>query len=145
LRKTLRAHGKNLLIVSLDPLLTMRAPEGSALFDAEHIERVEAELDSFTEKRARQAKDAERVEELWAKSAARDRARRREENRALWIEFHSRLSRSHGRISAEHEAKAQILLEESEEKEAEMNPQENGHGAGEGGEVGIAKGGGDTT
>ena len=114
--------------------------------DPKAVERVEAELDGFVEKRARQAKDAETVEELWAKSAARDCARRREENRALWIEFHSRLSRSHARISAEHEAKAQALLQQpSGEKEGEMNPQKNGQGAGEGREVGIAKGGGDTT
>ena len=73
--------------------------------DPETVERAEAELDSFIDKRARQAKDPERVEELWAKSTARDRARRREENRTLWVEFHSRLSRSYARISAEHEAK----------------------------------------
>jgi hypothetical protein len=46
---------------------------------------------------------------------------RREENRALWVEYHSRLSHSHARISAEHEAKAQTLLEQSEEKEGERN------------------------
>jgi hypothetical protein len=107
--------------------------------DLEAVERVEAELDSFIEKRARQAKDAEKVEELWAKSAARDRARQREEKRALWIEFHSRLSRSHARISAEHEAKAQVLLEESEEKEAEMNPHKNGH-AGRDAKWGLLRG-----
>jgi hypothetical protein len=72
----------------------------------ETVERVEAELDSFIEKRARQAKDAECVEELWAKSTARDRARRREENRTLWVGFHSRLSRSYARISAEHERRS---------------------------------------
>jgi hypothetical protein len=90
------------------------------------VEREEAELDAFIEKCARQAKDSEKVEELWLKSATRDRARRREENRTLWIEFHSRLSHSHARISAEHEAKAQALLEQSEEKEEPMN-EKNGH------------------
>jgi hypothetical protein len=94
--------------------------------------RLESELDQFIEKRALQAKDAQNVEDLWAKSAARARRRRQEENRTLWVEFHSRLSRSHARISAEHEAKAQTLLEQSEEKEGEMNPNKNGH-AGEGG------------
>jgi hypothetical protein len=105
--------------------------------DLEAVERVEAELDSFIEKRARQAKDAERTEELWAESAARERTRRREENRALWIEFHSRLSRSHAHLSDEHEAKAHALLlqEPIEEKEGEMNQRKNGHAGvtGEGG------------
>lgn len=100
--------------------------------DPEAVERVEAELDSFIERRARQAKDVAKVEELWAESEARERARRREENRTLWIEFHSRLSYSHARISTEHEAKVQALLEQPiEEKEGDMNPQKNGHaGAG---------------
>lgn len=42
--------------------------------DPEAVERVEAELDSFIERRARQAKDVAKVEELWAESEARERA-----------------------------------------------------------------------
>jgi hypothetical protein len=93
------------------------------------VERLESELDAFITKRAEQAKDAEHEDDLWAKRAARERRRRREENRTLWVEYHNRLSRSHARISAEHQEKAQALLEQSEEKDGEiMNPNKNGRG-----------------
>ncbi len=54
------------------------------------------------------------LEEMWAASERRDRERRHRENRALWYEFHMRLSEAHARISEEHEAKGLALLEESE-------------------------------
>ncbi len=73
----------------------MRAQEGSALFDAEHIVRVEAELDTFIEKRAREARDAERVEEAWAKSVREYHAKHRNENAQAWFDYHDRLVRSH--------------------------------------------------
>ena len=40
----------------------------STLLDANHIEKVEAQLDAFVERRAREAKDSEKVAELWAKT-----------------------------------------------------------------------------
>ncbi len=44
-------------------------------------ERVEAELDRLVEKRAREARDAERVEETWAASVRLHHARQQETNR----------------------------------------------------------------
>ncbi len=45
--------------------------------DPEAVERVEAELDAFVERRAREAKDAAKVEELWVKSEREHREKRR--------------------------------------------------------------------
>ena len=76
------------------------------------VERIEAESNGLVERRAAQTAEQERVEELWAQSVRRDRERRREENRALWVEFHTRLAASHARISADHEARVEALLGE---------------------------------
>jgi len=56
--------------------------------DYDVAERVEAKLDSFIEKRAREKEDANKVEALWAASEARHRERRREENRRAWRAYH---------------------------------------------------------
>lgn len=57
------------------------------------------------------------LEEMWAASERRDRERRRRENRALWYEFHMRLSEAHARLSAEHEESALALLEDERDGE----------------------------
>ncbi len=80
--------------------------------DVDHLEKAEQQLDAFIERRPREAKDAEEVEEMWEESVRRDPERRREENRALWVEFHTRLAASHARISADHEARGEALLGE---------------------------------
>ncbi len=72
-------------------------------------ERVEVELDRIIERRAREARDTERVEEMWAESVRRHHARRREENRQSWIAFHRGLARAHAAISDEHRVKADAL------------------------------------
>ncbi len=86
--------------------------KGSAV--SERGEAIEKELDSLIKRRGVGAKkngqDAE-LEEMWKASERRDTARRRQENRALWYEFHMRLSDAHTAISREHEAKALALLE----------------------------------
>lgn len=79
------------------------------LFDTDHLERVESELDRIVEKRAREARDAERVEELWAESARRDRERRREENREAWRSFHAHMQALHAGLASEHQEKAAKL------------------------------------
>ena len=58
-------------------------------------ERVEAELDSFIEKRAREAKDANRTAELWDKSVREYHAKHRNENAQRWHDYHDRLIRNH--------------------------------------------------
>jgi hypothetical protein len=82
--------------------------------DPAHVEKVEAELDRFIEKRARQAAELEHVEELWEESVRRDRERRREENREAWHGFHAHMQELHASLSEEHRAKAQALLDDPE-------------------------------
>ena len=77
--------------------------------DVEAMERAEAELDRFIDRRAREAGDANAIEELWAESVRRHHARRREENRIAWVAFHRGLARAHASISAEHLDKADAL------------------------------------
>ncbi len=48
--------------------------------DTEAIEIAEAELDRFIERRAREAGDANAIEELWAASVRRHHARQQETN-----------------------------------------------------------------
>ncbi len=80
--------------------------------DPETVERVEQELDQFVERRAREAKDAAAVEELWAESTRRDRERRREANREAWREYERHLERVHMGLALEHRAKADALVDE---------------------------------
>ncbi len=82
--------------------------------DPAHVEKVEAELDSFIEKRARQAAELEHVEELWAVSERRHRERRQQENRAAWYGFEMHMSELHASLSEEHRSKAEALSGEEE-------------------------------
>ncbi len=78
--------------------------------DVEAMERVESELDRIIEKRAHEAKDAERIEDLWKESTRRERDKRRRENRALWHGHHEHMRELHSSLAAEHEARARALL-----------------------------------
>jgi hypothetical protein len=55
----------------------MKCREGRAMLERVGCEAAEAQIDRFIEKRAREEADADRVEELWAASEARERERRR--------------------------------------------------------------------
>jgi hypothetical protein len=72
------------------------------------------QLDTLIDKRAKQG-DTER-EEMYAESVRRYHERRRERNRELWRAYHLEradcLVRTAAELAAEHEAKAQALLEE---------------------------------
>jgi hypothetical protein len=97
--------------------------------DPETVERVEAELDAFVNKRARQAKDAERVQELWAESERREREKRRQQNGWGWIRHFEGLARAHRTLALENDnkvARVQALLGGYGEKEEPMN-EKNGH------------------
>lgn len=76
------------------------------------VERIESELNTFIEKRAREAKDAENVTEQWAKSGREQRDKRRQENRHAWRAFHLHLADVNSELAAEHHAHARALLEE---------------------------------
>ncbi len=80
------------------------------LFDVEVAERVEGELDRIAEKRAREARDANAIEALWAEQERRERERRREERRQEWCDFHRHMERLHAALCEEHRAKAAALL-----------------------------------
>jgi hypothetical protein len=80
--------------------------------DVEAAEGVQLQLDGFIEKRARESADANRTEELWAASEARDRERRRRrDNREAWLEYERHMERLHASLSEEHRAKAEALNE----------------------------------
>ncbi len=85
----------------------MKTSEEGALFDAEHIEKVEQQLDQFVEKRAREAQDQGRIDELWAVSERRERRKRRESNGLAWIDYHERLANFHRTLAGEHEERAE--------------------------------------
>jgi hypothetical protein len=69
--------------------------EDLTLEELAHTERVEAELDAFLEKRAREARDQGRIDELWTKTVREYHAKHRNENAQRWHDYHDRLLRSH--------------------------------------------------
>ena len=80
--------------------------------DPAHVEKVEAELDQFIERRAREARDAQRVEELWAKSEREHHEKKREENRAAWLQHERHMERLHLDLADSHRVRAKRLLGE---------------------------------
>ena len=75
---------------------------------------VESDLNNLIERRAREHKEADgqgSLEKMWAESERKHRERRRRENLAAWVDFHLHLAGVHGCIAAEHEQRAQALLE----------------------------------
>jgi hypothetical protein len=91
----------------------MRLEEGAAKVlareDFDDVERVEAELDKFIEKRAREKREANLIEEEWARTERQDRERRRRENCAAWVAYEMHLSELHASLREEHRAKAEAL------------------------------------
>ncbi len=78
-------------------------------------EMVEKELDAMIERRSRKGEvDPDEREALWQASVRAHNARREEENRLAWCEYHQRqagcLRRTLEDLIAEHEAKAMKLL-----------------------------------
>ena len=84
--------------------------------DVAKIEKAEAELDAFLKRRARQSKEANTVEAMWAESVRKDRERRRERNRWEWIRFFDRMAWNHALLSASYEKRAEKLLEDGNER-----------------------------
>lgn len=75
------------------------------------VTSAERELDSFIERRARQAEDDRRTEEAWKETARRYNARRREENRAAWCEHFERLAAYLRARAQEYDRRATQLSE----------------------------------
>ncbi len=83
------------------------------VFDAAAGERVEAELDRFIEKRARDRSKENALEEAWAASERAHRQKRREENAAAWRSYHlsqaERLEQTAADLAASHRQRAAEL------------------------------------
>jgi hypothetical protein len=83
--------------------------------DAARVETLDSEIDRIIERRARERKDADRVEELWRESARKVDERWREEMRALWHGYHmdqaQRIERTAAQLAAEHRARAEELVQ----------------------------------
>jgi hypothetical protein len=79
--------------------------------DVAHRAMVEAELARLVEKRSSREIDADERDELWKASVAAYNARRREENRVAWCEYHRGQAERHRAILevliADHEAQAE--------------------------------------
>ena len=79
--------------------------------DLGHSAMVEAELGRMVEKRSSREIDPDERDELWQASVAAYNARRREENRMAWCEYHRGQAERHRAILealiAEHRAQAE--------------------------------------
>ena len=95
-------------------------PIGAALSrDIGRGEAVEAELDRLVERRSRQ-KDPDEEHELWRESVGVYTARRREELRAAWCEYHrgraASIRRNLEALAECHEAAASKLMDVAEQR-----------------------------
>ncbi len=84
-------------------------------------DRADAEVDAFISRRhdRRATGEGERpAEEAWMESERREAARRRAENRVGWYSWHMHRAELYGRLSAEHAATAEGLLETDERRTA---------------------------
>ena len=83
------------------------------VFDVEAGERVEAELERFIEKRARDRTKENAFEKAWAASERRHLEKRRKENAAAWCSFHlgqaERLEQTAAALAASHRQRAAEL------------------------------------
>ena len=86
-------------------------------------DRAEAQIDAFISRRDAQRRKSEgdtAEEEAWVKSERRRDAHRRAENRAAWYGWHmdqaERHRRNLGALVAQHEAAAERLIEETDER-----------------------------
>ena len=74
-------------------------------------EAVEAELSRLIERRSSRETDPDERDELWKASVAAYNARRREENRLAWCEYHRGQAERHeailGALIADHQAQAE--------------------------------------
>ena len=79
--------------------------------DVTHRAMVEAELARLVEKRSSRKTEPDERDELWKASVAAYNARRREENRRAWCEYHRGQAERHRAILevliADHEAQAE--------------------------------------
>jgi hypothetical protein len=97
-----------------------------SLEELAEVERVEVELDTFIEKRARQAKDAESTAALWLKTEREQREKKRSANGWGWIRHYEGLARAHRALALENGDKA-AHVRRLLGVEALPEPSNNGH------------------
>ena len=77
----------------------------------------EAEIERFIERRAQKGEtDPDELEPGYMESVRLYHERSEAEMRSRWIDFHQNMHRLHSTLATEHEAKAQKLLEDSEQE-----------------------------
>ena len=76
-------------------------------------EAAEREIDRFVERRAQRAgaDAANALEAVWAASERQEQAKRREENRAAWMEHYRRLAASSIKAARDYRRRARELAE----------------------------------
>ena len=79
--------------------------------EAERAEKLEAEIDSLIERRAREERDAGPIEEAWRETTRRHNEQRREELGAAWHGYHEHMKEVHSMLARQHEIEALKLLE----------------------------------
>ena len=104
------------------------ASEGS-LVDVAHTEAADAELVRMIERRSRKGEvDREELEPGYIESVRQYNARRREEMRAAWCEYHQGQAARHRAVLetliARHEGEAAKLMDVQPEGEAELGAQQ---------------------
>ena len=88
--------------------------------DVAHGEMVEAELNAFIQRRSRKGDvDPDEQEELWKESVRAYTARRREELRAAWCEYHQGQA-------ARHRAVLEALIARHEDEAARYRDRQIG-------------------
>ena len=81
-------------------------------------DRADRELDRLITRRHDPRDGDALLEPTYAESVRRFNARREEENRSEWGNFHEKMSRLHAWLSEEHAQKAKLCEEENEQKGA---------------------------
>lgn len=82
-------------------------------------ERTEAELSAFISRRHQQRLKSEPQRELeaaWVATEKLQEAAKRRENRAGWYAWHTHRAELYGRLSQEHAATAQELMQDTDER-----------------------------
>ncbi len=97
----------------------MKEPGQALNRDIAAGEAVEHELDAFISRRHEQRRKSESERELeavWRVSERVLEAARRREARAGWYSWHAHRAELYARLSAEHEAAAEGLMEETDQR-----------------------------
>jgi len=95
------------------------------LFDVDTLEKAEAQIDAFIDKRAKERADANNLEEFWAEQDRRIREKRRPANRRAWIAHHGRMNLLHLGLAAEHaDKRSRLMLEGGYEVDETPDPEE---------------------